>query len=119
MKGTPIAIIKFTFFLLIKYEFLPIEMLLFIIYWTSSGKTFETRFANSFSIKCPNAHKYTRKELVSMVDGDFYNFMLGWFEVLMRLGIDRQTPGKHNRGRGKTQIPVLFLWTSFKLYMLN
>ena len=27
-----------------------------------------------------------------MVDGDFYNFMLGWFEVLMRLGIDRQTP---------------------------
>ena len=29
-----------------------------------------------------------------MVDGDFYTFMLGWFEVLMRLGIDRQTPGK-------------------------
>ena len=46
------------------------------------------------------------RERVRRVDGDFYTFMLGWFEVLMRLGIDRQTPGKYDRGRDKTQICV-------------
>jgi hypothetical protein len=49
------------------------------------------RMATLYSLrKGPEIPEY-RKELTGMADGDFYNFMLAWFEVMMRLGIDRQT----------------------------
>ena len=36
---------------------------------------------------------YFRKELTGMADTEFYNFMLAWFEVMMRCGLVEQSPG--------------------------